>query len=678
MIVKPAQFWALLALWLLALLLWLAAYQLPFYQTLHVGGDLERQRRHDEDPFFARINGAEPPGIMVDPSLPECQQEPPPVGVRCQIWWSEWAERTGRSPYRWTSAETIFHVPGVGPGRYLLELRAGGAPDGTAVEWASAAGPLYRLHIPAGDPRRYRILAYADAAGDLQLTMRARPFVAPNDTRELGFVLYGLRSHGFDAGWRSPAWPQVAWLSLSLVAFYVGALAAGAGITGAAGLAILGIIASAYTLAFQRPALTLFTPLVATLSCLGATTTLAAAWAQRRWPKANGLAAITALVMLAWALRVAGMLHPHAIYSDAAMQANKLFEASLGNTYLTAGLPSATGGGVAPYPPAMFLTLMPLQLLAPIGHHERIALVQVGSALLDSLVVALLWLVLRRCGLGNRAALFAAAAYLLPLTALESFSIGELANVGGQALAMPFLALLALGLAGPNMQGTRPILLLSATLSLALVAHSGVTLSLGALVGSLWALGLAAMLLGRPSPISLSRLSLVISASLGFVLLCYYSAPVYIERVFAGERSSVSGRALNEILRETSLGLLGFIPPGARARPIPTLLSLSALAGLALLWARPSSNPRTASLRLLLVAWWLATFITQGLLLVANQGVRWGLFLYPALCLSTGLLLSTLWQRGRNGRFVAALILASLLTFGIEQWIAQVRDYLHG
>ncbi|PDW04100.1 hypothetical protein CJ255_05255 [Candidatus Viridilinea mediisalina] len=675
---KPAHLWPPFALWLLALLLWLAAYQLPFSQTLHVGGDLERQRRHDEAPFFIRINGAEPPGIMVDPSLPACQQQPPPPGVRCHIWWTEWAERTGRSPYRWTSAETIFHVPGVGPGRYLLELRAGGAPDGTAVTWASAAGPVYNLNIPAGDPRRYRILAYADAAGDLQLTLRATPFVAPNDTRELGFVLYGLRSQSLDAGWRAPAWPQLAWLSLSLGALYLGTLAAGGGTLGAVGMVSLAILATTYTLAFQRPVLTLFTPLIATLSCLGATTTIAAAWLQRRWPQTNGLATITALVMLAWALRVAGMLHPHAIYSDSAMQANKLFAASLGNVFLTAGLPSATGGGVAPYPPAMFLVLMPLQLLAPIGHHERIALVQAGSALLDSLVVAMLWLILRRCGFGNRAALFAAAAYLLPLTALESFSIGELANVGGQALAIPFLTLLALGFAGPNVKGPWPIVLLSATLSLALVAHSGVTLSLGALVGSLWSLGLAAMLMGRPSPISISRLSLVISASLGFVLLCYYSAPVYIERVFAGERSSVGGRSLSEILRETSLGLLGLIPPGARARPIPTLLSLSALAGLALLWAGHRSNPHTANLRFLLTAWWLATCITQALLLIATQGVRWGLFLYPALCLSAGILLTTLWQRGRNGRLIAALILASLLTFGFEQWVAQVRDYLHG
>ncbi|RRR74523.1 MAG: hypothetical protein EI684_06830 [Candidatus Viridilinea halotolerans] len=678
MMAKPAQLWPIFALWLAALLLWQAAYQAPFHQTLHVGGDLERQRRYDEDPFFAGINGAEPPGIFLDPSLPECQQDPPPAGVRCRIWWTEWAERTGLPPYRWTRAATTFLVPGAGPGRYLLELRAGGAPGGTSVEWTSSAGPVYHLTIPEGDPRRYRILAHADAAGDLRLMLQAIPFAAPNDPRELGFVLYGLRSHALDGGWHAPAWPQLGWLSISLVALYVGALAAGSGVRGAVGVAALAIFASAYTLAFQRPVITLFTPLVALLSCLGATTTLVAAVAQQRWPRTNGIAAITALVMLAWALRVAGMLHPHAIYSDSAMQANKLFEASLGNVFLTAGLPSAAGGGLAPYPPAMFLALMPLQLLAPTGHHERIVLVQGATALLDSLVVALLWLVLRRCGLGSRAALFGAAGYLLPLTALESFSIGELANVGGQTLAMPFLALLALGYASPKAPGAWPMVLLSATLSLALVAHSGVTLSLGALVGSLWAIGLAAIFLRRPSSISITRLSLVVTLSLSFALICYYSAPVYIERVFAGERSSVGGRPLGSIMRETSLGILGFIPPGARARPIPTLLSLSALAGLALLWAGRAYAPRTASLRMVLVAWWLATLLTQGLLLVANQGVRWGLFLYPGLCLSAGPLWAALWRRGSSGRIVVALILAALLSFGLAHWIAQVRDYLHG
>jgi hypothetical protein len=675
---KPPQLLPLLALLAAGLLLWVGAYQVPFAQTLPIGGDLELKRRQDEAPFLTGINGSEPPDQVRDPDLAACQDDPPPHGLRCRIWWWELAERTGQRPYRWTTAETTLLVPGVGTGRYLIELSAGGAPGGSPVTLVSAGGPRYELNIPQGDPRRYRILAVTNAAGDLQLSMRTTPFVAPNDPRELGFVLYELRTRSAESAPRSPAWPQLGWLSLTVAALYLGALAAGAGVWGASLLAALAVGAAAWSLLFQRPTLTLFTPLLATLSVSGATVTMAAAVAMRRRRRLRGLAPVVGLVMSAWALRVAGMLHPHAIFSDSAMQANKLFAASLGDVFLTAGLPGAAGGGLAPYPPALFLILMPLQLFAPVEHGARIVLVQAGSAMLDSLVAALIWFVLRRCGLGSRAALFGAAAYLLPTAALESFSIGELANLGGQALAMPFLAMLAIGLASPLFgRSYWPLALLSAALSLALVAHSGVTLSLGALVATVWTLGVAGVVLGHPGPLSLKRLSLVIAFGLSFALLFYYSAPIYLERVLGGERSDPGGRSLPVILRETTLGILGFIPPGPRSRPIPSLLSLSAIAGLALLWAGRSLRPGTASLRLVLAAWWAATLITQSLLLVANQGVRWGLFLYPALCLSAGPLLAALWRRGRAGRLVAALTLTAIISFGLGQWVVQLRDYIH-
>jgi hypothetical protein len=675
---KSPQFLPLLALLAAGLLLWLGAYQLPFSQTLHVGGDLELRRRHDDRPFLLGVNGSEPPDQVRDPDIPACQSEPPPAGLPCRIWWWELFERTGEQPYRWTSAESTFVAPGVGPGRYVVEIRAGGAPGGTPTSWASAGGPRYDLTLPVGDPRRYRILAAADAAGDLRLTMRATPFAAPGDPRELGFVLYELRTQAAQAPPHPPAWPQLGWLALVVAAIYLWALAGGAGTVGATAMGALGVAAAAYSLAFHRPALTLFTPLLATLGAVGAGVTMAVAGVVRRRRWGGEIAALAGLVMAAWALRVAGMLHPHAIFSDSALQANKLFEASLGRVFLTAGLPSAAGGGLAPYPPALFLSLMPLQLVAPPGHEARIVLVQAGTAMLDSLVAALIWLVLRRCGLGRRAALFGAAASLLPTAALESFSVGELANLGGQALAMPFLALLALGLAAPAV-GWRPwpLALLSVALSVALVAHSGVTLSVGALVAAAWAMGLAGLALGRPGALSPARLSLVAAVSLGFALIFYYSAPVYLERVLGGERSSVSGRPPTVILRETALGLLGLIPPGPRSRFLPTLLSLSAIAGLALLWAGRGCSPRAASLRAGLAAWWAATLITQGLLLVASQSVRWGLFIYPALCLSAAPLLAALWRRGRAGRVVAGLSLAAIISFGLGQWIIQLRDYIH-
>jgi len=333
---------------------------------------------------------------------------------------------------------------------------------------------------------------------------------------------------------------------------------------------------------------------------------------------------------------------------------------------------------MAPYPPALFILLMPFQLVGSEDHANRILLVQIGSALLDSVVVALSWFLLLRSGLGRRAALFAAALYLLPVAALESFSIGELANLGGQALAMPFLALLALGFASPHAdRPIRSLTLLTLALTIALVAHSGVTLSIGALVAVAWAMALISRLLQRPWPISPWRLGLVAAISLSLVLISYYSAPIYLERIMSGVDGGSMGRSVGAVVSETGLGLLGVIPPHARARSLPTLLSLSALAGLALLWVTPDHHVGRLRLRTLLAAWWVATLLTQGLLLFAEQGLRWTLFLYPALALTAGPLLAALSSRGRAGRLVAWLLLAAIVIFGLSQWMLQLRDYIH-
>ncbi|NWF81617.1 MAG: hypothetical protein HXY37_16470, partial [Chloroflexi bacterium] len=100
-----------------------------------------------------------------------------------------------------------------------------------------------------------------------------------------------------------------------------------------------------------------------------------------------------------------------------------------------------------------------------------------------------------------------------------------------------------------------------------------------------------------------------------------------------------------------------------------------ALGGLALVAARGGAP--AAPLRALLAAWWASTALTMGLLVVAGQGVRWAIFLYPALCLTAGPLLAALWRRGRIARLVAAATLAVIIATGLGAWIVQIRDYIH-
>ncbi|MBP1464985.1 hypothetical protein EYB53_004605 [Candidatus Chloroploca sp. M-50] len=659
-----------------ALTLWIFAYQVPFRQVIHVGGDVTTQRRFDDQPFLLQVNGSEPADRVADPEQPEAW-----------LWWWEVVERTGGRSYRWTTAESTLLVPGIGGQTYLVELVAGGQPGGVVTTWETGRGLGTTLFLPEGDPRRYQLLASTERNGDLRITMRTPPFEAPGDRRELGFVLYDLRLQGVDQGLHTPAWPQLLWLSVALLALYVWVLAAGAGLGGAVALTSLAMLAAAATLIWQRPALTLFTSLTAQLALIGATATLLAAWAARRLGERHllvaGLAPVVGLVTAAFALRMAGMLHPHALYSDTMLQANKLFEASLGQIFMTAGLPTATGGGVGPYPPAPFLIMMPAMLLVESSAANRVLVVQTGTAMLDSLVMVALWVMLRRAGYRQHVALLALTGYLLPVTALESFSVGELANLSGQALAIPLLLLLALG------AGARPIgpvsrhapalvSLLVVALAVALVAHSGVTLSIGAVMAVAWLIALLDYLRQRDGPFNLVRLSLVAACALGFVLIFYYTAPVYLASLRErGGGEGVSGMALSTIVVDTAKGILGLAPPGRRSIAIPFVLSLAALGGLALIWTQRNLQPRARALRATLLVWWAGTLLTQGLLLVADQGVRWGLFLYPVLCLSAGPLLGAFWQRGRAGRWVSSLMIAFIITYGMIHWIIQVRDYFH-
>ncbi|NJK81613.1 MAG: hypothetical protein HC914_17720, partial [Chloroflexaceae bacterium] len=238
-------------------------------------------------------------------------------------------------------------------------------------------------------------------------------------------------------------------------------------------------------------------------------------------PPARSVGAVLALVLLAFALRAGGLLHPQARHSDHLLNANNVLEVVLGKVYFTEGLPAESGGGQAPYPPGTYLLLAPALTMLMSDLQRRVALVQLGVALLDSLVVGGLWLVLRRAGCGQRAALLGAALYLVPPPMMASLSIGEYANVGGQALALPVVALLAL--APLQHIGRVRWLLFVVLLCMALLGHLGVTISLVALLAAVWLLTLL-----RRQGATLLALTTggVLAAAL--IALFYYSAPPFV------------------------------------------------------------------------------------------------------------------------------------------------------
>jgi hypothetical protein len=659
---------ALAAVLLAAVVLWTLAYQADDRLRLAIGGDSESHRREDDAPFLRGFNASEPA---------DDQQ------------WQWWTLSPGYA-YRWTRGEASITLPGIGGGRWLVALQAGSGrstAEPAITTWRIGQQPALNLALPA-TARVYHFLAPADAMGDLRLHFSTPPYSLAADPRELGFTLREVRVSPARQTFTLPALPHVGRLALVLALVYGLARWLALDKRAALALTLAGALLLALLLATQRMALTLFTPVLPglALACwmLGLLALLAGhAWSTRRQAPAGAswrmlsanreMGLLIALLLLAFALRAGGMLHPHAIFSDHRLNANNLLELGLGSVYFTEGLPASRGGGHAPYPPGLYLLLAPALLAAPPDIESRVLIVQLGVALLDSLVLPLLWLLLRRAGAGQRAALLGAALYLLPPPMMASFSIGEYANLGGQVLALPVLALLALS----SLQRRRDMLLFAVLLSLALLAHMGVAISLVLLLAAAWALSLAATLNPRARPVwPLARLTgggLLVALFVGSV---YYSAPIftaaYAERLASDSTAaSASQPALLPALGRIVVSLFS---PDSRILP---LLIASGLCGLFLLWQRRSTRPSTHRLGMLLLAWWLGILLSLGLLLIAAQGVRWQHFLYPALCLGAGVALAAFWRRGRAGRLVGLGSVLLLLAHGLGLWVWQLYDYLH-
>jgi hypothetical protein len=645
------------------LLLWTLAYQVPYTHRLDLGGNLQTGRRYDDAPFLDNFNDPEPSPIPEQATL----------------------------LYRWSRADSMIVFPGIGGGRWLARVRAstGSRPEPVVSQWDDGAR---RYTIAANKAQRdYEIVVEADSAGDLTLHVATPPLTPAGDPRILGLVMSRLVVEPV-GGARVPAARQLALLALALALIYVllrrFALARRPALACALALAVL----AALLMARERMALTLLTPLLPVIlaGCYALGLGLDAlsehiydlrftiydysqAGTNRKCEIQNLKSPVVALIILAVALRLGGMLHPHAIFSDDGLNANNMIGFTSGQVYFTEGLPSEAGGGQAPYPPGQYIMFAPAQLLIQTRTDAIAALrllLKIANALWDSLVVGFVWYVLRRCGYGGRAALLGAALYVLPPPLLRSLSVGEFANVFGQGLSLPLLALLATR--ARELQPKLFSLALPALFALALLGHLGVTISLGCLLGCLGLVWLSHQEYRR------AFRALVLAGLLAgaLVALFYYTAlwDVLISRI-SSPPSGADGVSSPSIAQKLTQQAGSVYVYGIHA--LALALGLIGVALMALAPSRWRAGAGLPGLAMLLLAWWGGTLLSLGLLLFANQGVRWQSFLYPALCLGAGPALAALWPRGRAARVVMVGMVAFLAWYGLAFWVVQIRDYLH-
>lgn len=627
---KPTQWsaWrpdllALLGLVGLMLLVGVAAYAVPFQTRLDIGGGPDGDVY--DRPYL--LQGFNP--------SPEFNPE-------------------GSLAYRWVFGEAEMSWRGVGQAAHLLTLGTVAGPPQPAISaWrlGGSADSQPLLNVPMLPQARHYHVAIPAVSDDVALRMQTPTFRAGNDPRDLAFALDMVALESMGKG--RPAYAQLGWCVL-IVALAYGLLRLWA-LSYPLALLLAAILASGLgaLLAWQRLVLTTATLRLAVLLLLSYPLTLALRMALGRVavlfePQAVGhVRLIAALVVVAWLVRAVALFHPQAYSSDVGLHINNLRDVARGELFFTEPLPPRAGGGEAPYPPGGYVALAPALLIVPLD-----LLVPAGAALLDSLVIAALWLVCLFGGLSGWAAIFAGAIYIVALPALHALSVGEMANVVGQVLTLPLVV--ALVLWQRRQVGVAAVL---AWAAVALLGHFGVFLSL-----LLFGCSYGALLILRreerwPRLLGLLLVSVVVVGGL------YYSAwlDLLLHRPAAPPPPGTGvGRVVGSL--RTLASWDDHLGP---------LLTLLGLLGLGIVWRLA---PRLATLQ---SAWWLAGLASLAPLLISGQALRWQLWLFPAVAVCSGLVLAALWVRGRFWQGASLALLTVTLGRGLWLWVQQIATYQH-
>ena len=605
------------------------AYAQPFRYALHIGGQAE-QGNFDRPYLLAGFN----------PDRERAMPESPHT-------------------FRWVFGDAHVALPGIGAAPHGVTLRVvtGQPVAPVASGWSNGDTPL--LALPLGsDARQYHVLVPAGSS-DLNLRITTPTFMAPNDPRELAFAADGLDIMSFGA-----SLPPIsaAWLVLTVVLSYLLLRRWHTLAYWTFFLCIVIVCCLGLLLAYQRLGLTTFAPRLGPLlgaAYVGTVLLIPLLLASARQ---LGIAVATAevrnvaaLVMLAWIIRLGGLLHPQAYTNDLGLHANNLRAVVRGQVIFTENLPGEAGGGPAPYPPAQYVMLLPFAGLVDTG-----LLLRTGTTLADSLMIMWGWLLLRATGGTAGSALWGGGLYLFALPLLRSLLVGEVANVWGQALLGPMALALwrweTLRMPHPSaVQWLRYAFLPAVCLVLALLGHFGVFLSLLVFFAVY-----AAILLALRGP--WFRLSLLVICSVVVSIALYYSAHASIIMASSG-RATVPfgfGRLWGELRKALQIqGLLGPLAP------------VLGLAGLVLVMRR------WPHLRALMLAWWVSTLLSLGSLLWTQQALRWTAFLFPAIAWSGGIALQALATRDRTGRALAWAAMMALVVSGALLWYSQIVSYNH-
>jgi len=614
--------------------------------------------------------------------------------------------------YRWTTGKAKIVVPGAGPRETVLRLSlygAGPAEPGRPLRLSS--GGLFLAEVPLRPNRQEIVLIVPRAAfdqgdGALSLELEVPTIVAPGDPRPLGVVLQQI---ALEPAAGAPGLPAERALELgfaALLVFWCLRLAGvPAGWSAACAVAALATIGGALwqasgplTVARLQAArgldlLVAVLPLTLLLALLLRLLT-------RRW-EADGpapwAAALRCAVLLIFALRLAGVLHPQFINIDQGLRANQLAAVAEGRAHLIRpALEQQYEWGTrepVPYSLLTYYMLAPLAWAAG-GVHRLADAVKLVTVLIDASVPLLLWLLLRDGLATRREGELAAAGAGLTYAALPVgylfFHDGSFPTTIGVWLVLVALAAIRLALtwAGHRVaedglgraDRVRPpwspgaalrVGICAIALALAIAAYvthiAFVPFLVGALAGSMWLLGGAGLRRDGARIVALLAAGFLMAWLAVYrdytVTLVQRTIPAYLGIIAdAGSVGRDSDQLYGTPVNTVPEHLV------AHFRVWPVLLGGAALAGL--LAAR--RRCWAAHLGLAYAAFFVATLAAERWFGLWNKHMY---FAAPGVALLAGVGLAWLWRRGWPGRLVCALLLGLLFWSSSVAWADRALWY---
>lgn len=565
-------------------------------------------------------------------------------------------------PFRWSQPQAALRFENLPNGMYqltLLQLR------GNQALLLIGHTPI---RLDAVDTPRRLSLLLPSHEHIVELGIDAQPLEAPGDQRSLGLALSaGQLSRLTRAGLAAPWRP----------------MAAGATLLALLWLALRGLGAC------RREALLIVVPVLVALLAAIRADPLRVGLAPRPLLLACllGAGAITALLLLlppiarhlgvaledpwrrwlvlstagVFVLALAGRFYPASMIGDINFHLNRFHETLAGNPLLI----SRHRGIHFPYPPALYLLLLPLVPLA-----EPALLLQISAAALTALALPAIYLVVRRMTGSDRAALAAALLYgIFPATYMPVWWSFD-THIFAQLAAL--IASVYTAWNWGKLQRWRIWLGLLALLLLVFLGHFGFFLNMSLLLGLLVVVCWLRLPSWRSQAIALA-LALIAAGTAAWLL--FYSA--YLDLFLQHGQSFAAGgmNAVNDRQPTPPSAVLRSILSDGFWRHYAVLPLLLAPAGLALLARTPGHSKILA---LVAGATFCVSLIFGSLPLLTSSTIstRWLMFSAWALAACGGVAVDYLWRHGRLSRLVALGSVLFVGWWGLRLWLLAMVYYV--